>query len=718
MAHARKALSAAVATVLALTAGAALTAVPAQAAVSPSVSAGVEAGQEVPLSFPAESEIVSAGKTGFLTQGEKLLWTRYADGSTVELPGKPVGNSRSDVVAVTTARNVFKLYDMAAGGEPVTVDLSADSSTYTPAAVNGSTLALWYLGELRLVRKEGDAVSQTTVDRQYRATRAVVYMADGELGVSSVQPGETHGIEQMDIVDTATGKVTQSFAAPSSLERVAATDKTLAWFEAGTLVVRDRATGATTRKQLVTTTEQMRVDLLGDWALTGQRRGLDEAVSPETAPLVARSLKDGGATVLPVLTHRASSVVAPDGALLVRGGTEEHGEGLYRIAPDADGVPAAALVAASGDETGIGVPQYTGADTLTMFGNIRNVGLSWKLNRTNVNARITLRHNATGQEKKFTYSGGYVHRTGLYIGWDGLFDSSAAPSGTYTWEVEATSRNGIGEPVHGTGTFTLAYNPELHDYTSNGSPDVLARDSAGRLWRDDTYYRGGIFYPAGRSLVGSGWQAYDRIEAAGNLGGSKAPDLVTRDKDGVLWLHEGKGDGTFAPRRKVGGGWGIYNKIAGGSDLTGDGKPDLLATDKAGDLWLLPGTGNLNAPFSARKKIGWGYGIYNQLVATGNVAGATPGDLVARDAAGVLWLYLGNGDGTLTKRIRVGSGWNQYTHLVPVGDANRWARQDLLAIGPNGSYLYESQGAWDAPFLPRSTTSLYAGETGKFNEFS
>ncbi|MCZ0980779.1 VCBS repeat-containing protein [Streptomyces diastatochromogenes] len=676
------------------------------------------AGQEVPVSFPAESEIVSAGKTGFLTQGEKLLWTRYADGSTVELPGKPVGNSRSDVVAVTTARNVFKLYDMATGGEPVTIDLSADSSTYTPAAVDGSTLALWYLGELRLVRKEGDRVVHTTVARQYNGMRSVKYVIDGELAVASTQPGDARDSQQMDIVDTSTGSITQSFAVPFYLDRVAATDKTMAWFEDGTLTVRDRATGATTKKQLITTTEWMRVELLGGWALTGQRRGLDEAVSPETAPLVARSLKDGGATVLPVLTHRASSVVESDGALLVRGGTKEHGEGLYRIALNADGVPAATLVAASDDETGIGTPRYTGPDPVRIFGNIPFVIPRWTFNRTNMTAEFTLRHNATGKKITFPYSGGYRHHTEVNFGWDGYIDGTPAPGGAYTWEVTATPLNGIGEPVHGTGTFTLAHNPELHDYTSNGSPDVLARDSAGRLWRDDTSYPVVKLNPAGRSLVGGGWEAYDRIEAAGNLGGGKAPDLVTRDKAGVLWLHEGKGDGTFAPRLKVGGGWGVYNKIAGGSDLTGDGRPDLLATDRAGDLWLFPGTGNLNAPFSARKKIGWGWGVYNQIVATGNIVGDTPGDLVARDASGVLWLYLGNGNGTLTRRVKIGAGWNEYTHLVPIGDANKRGRQDLLAIGPNGSYLYESNGTWDRPFLPRSTTSLYAGETAKFNEFS
>ncbi|WP_399172936.1 FG-GAP repeat domain-containing protein [Streptomyces sp. PanSC19] len=60
--------------------------------------------------------------------------------------------------------------------------------------------------------------------------------------------------------------------------------------------------------------------------------------------------------------------------------------------------------------------------------------------------------------------------------------------------------------------------------------------------------------------------------------------------------------------------------------------------------------------------------------------------LVARDTAGVLWLYLGKGDGTFTARTKIG-GWNAHQHLV--GDADRDGRPDLVGFGPQGEdYLY------------------------------
>lgn len=148
----------------------------------------------------------------------------------------------------------------------------------------------------------------------------------------------------------------------------------------------------------------------------------------------------------------------------------------------------------------------------------------------------------------------------------------------------------------------------------------------------------------------------------------------------MLWLHQSDHQ-KLLPRTKVGGGWNIYTQITGGSDLNGDGRGDLLATDKDGVLWFYASTGNAAAPFTARQKIGGGWGVYNLLTAPGNIAGASGGDLLARDKDGVLWLYLGKGDGTFTARRQVGGGWQKYTHIIPAGKNGKGVA-DLYAIGP------------------------------------
>ncbi|MFC9492065.1 FG-GAP-like repeat-containing protein, partial [Streptomyces hydrogenans] len=92
-------------------------------------------------------------------------------------------------------------------------------------------------------------------------------------------------------------------------------------------------------------------------------------------------------------------------------------------------------------------------------------------------------------------------------------------------------------------------------------------------------------------------------------------------------------------------GWQVYDKITGGSDLNGDGRGDLLATDTSGVLWLYVSTGDTRTPFKPRVRIGGGWQTYDLLLAPGDIAGASGGDLLARDKDGVLWLYLGKGDG-------------------------------------------------------------------------
>ncbi|MER7946393.1 VCBS repeat-containing protein [Streptomyces sp. NPDC096079] len=703
-------LAAAVTTVLALTAGA-VAVVPASAA-GPSVSTGTTAaGQEqAALAYPQKSDLVSAGATGFLTQGEKLLWTRFSDGSTVELPGKPVGDSRSDIVGVLTGHNTVRLYDMAAGGEPVTLDLSDRPGTYVPAAISGSTVAFVVNGEVRLVSKEGDTLTERKVGRDAYVNARVAHMRSGELVVSHLAPAGNQSFPTIDVVDTATGLVTASFGTgPVSLAHVTASGSTLAWWD-GHWQVHDRATG-TTRETAVPGGGAARVDVLGNWLLSARDHGLTRGDFTDGIPLIARALNGSGTTVR-LLDHLESSAVAPDGTVLVRGGTQEHGEGLYRIAVGESGVPTATFLAGSGETTELGDPVFQGPTSITLNGRHTSPKFSWLLNRTNIRVDITLRHTATGKMTRQQVSG----RASFF--WDGLLYRSAAPTGDYTWEATISSLNGIGAPVRSSGAFTLKHQPEPHDYTSNGSADVIARDTSGRLWIEDSYYFGKV-YSGGRTLVGPGWQVYDRIEATGNAGGSVAPDLVARDRSGVLWFYQGDGKAGFAPRVKVGGGWNAYDKIAAGSDLNNDAKPDLLATDKSGGLWLYPGTGNVNAPFGEPKKIGSSWGGYNLITAVGNLLGDPAGDLVARDKDGVLWLYLGKGDGTFAPRVKVGPHWGGYADLVPVVNADGWNySREVLGVGRDGTFAHLGGNVWTRPFSGRQHTTLFADGIAGYDAFA
>ncbi|MCX4514963.1 VCBS repeat-containing protein [Streptomyces sp. NBC_01619] len=197
------------------------------------------------------------------------------------------------------------------------------------------------------------------------------------------------------------------------------------------------------------------------------------------------------------------------------------------------------------------------------------------------------------------------------------------------------------------------------DHDADGSSDGVWEINNG----------GQLFYaPFGGepASVGGGWNIYNKVLSPGNLAGAAADDLIARDASGVLWIYLGYGNGTLTGRTKVGPGWNMYNQIAGQGDLSGDGRPDIVARDGAGVLWLYRGTGNRTAPFAARTKIGSGWNLFNTLVSVGDIDIDGTTDLIARDAAGALWLYRGTGNAAAPyqARVKIGtSGWNTYRLL-------------------------------------------------------
>ncbi|MFE1909573.1 FG-GAP repeat domain-containing protein, partial [Streptomyces gardneri] len=204
--------------------------------------------------------------------------------------------------------------------------------------------------------------------------------------------------------------------------------------------------------------------------------------------------------------------------------------------------------------------------------------------------------------------------------------------------------------------------------TTRGLGDVVARDASGTLWYyDRQLVNDEPFAP--RVRIGGGWNAYDRLAGAGDVNRDGYMDLLARDKAGALWLYKGTGSFTgarFKTRVRVGAGWGAYNQLAGGTDVTGDGRVDLLARDKAGVLWLYKGTGSGTTPYAGATRVGAGWGGYDQLVVAGDLTDDGKADAVARDKSGVLWLYKGTGGATapFAGRTRIGSGWNAYNRVL------------------------------------------------------
>ncbi|MFG3284809.1 FG-GAP repeat domain-containing protein [Streptomyces sp. NPDC048111] len=234
-------------------------------------------------------------------------------------------------------------------------------------------------------------------------------------------------------------------------------------------------------------------------------------------------------------------------------------------------------------------------------------------------------------------------------------------------------------------------NGHLYDYEPKGTGGVQPQVDLGGGFGDatalvqanvsaggtgnDLYHRvgGTLYYTAEEGIetkvIGNGWDAYNLLVSAGNMGGSADPDLIARDTAGALWLYQGKPDGTFQTRIRIGtSGWNGMNQLVGRGDFTGDGKTDLVARGTDGTLYVYPGTGQAvaDATIGTRITVGKGWESYKQLVSTGDNNGDGRADLIGNDAAGALWLLKGTGDpkAPFAAKTQIGtSGWAAFDVL-------------------------------------------------------
>ncbi|WHM36625.1 FG-GAP-like repeat-containing protein [Streptomyces sp. BPTC-684] len=214
----------------------------------------------------------------------------------------------------------------------------------------------------------------------------------------------------------------------------------------------------------------------------------------------------------------------------------------------------------------------------------------------------------------------------------------------------------IDAPQRGDGTFgrprqlTGGWNfteTTAGDFTGDGKPDLIAKDSANNLslWAG----RGDGSFDRPRQLTG-GWNFTETT--AGDYTGDGKPDLIAKDSANNLSLWAGRGDGSFDRPRQLTGGWNFTETTAG--DYTGDGKPDLIAKDGQGDLYIWKANGNSTFRTKELLSHDWAF--------TQTTAGAFRGpghdDLIARsDTTGDLNQWQNDGTTQLTHPLRLTNGW-------------------------------------------------------------
>jgi hypothetical protein len=184
-----------------------------------------------------------------------------------------------------------------------------------------------------------------------------------------------------------------------------------------------------------------------------------------------------------------------------------------------------------------------------------------------------------------------------------------------------------------------------------------------------------------------------------------ATRFLGRDTAGTLWRYDGTGNASapYQARVAVGSGWQGYTALTALSTLTVHGTGDVVARDASGVLWYYRGGGDAR-PFAARVKVGAGWNAYNSLVGAGDLTGDGRADLLARDASGVLWLYPGTPSTTAPfgARAKVGTGWGIYNALLVPGDLTGDGRADIVGRDAWGVlWLYRGTGDAAAPYAAR-----------------
>ncbi|MYS51191.1 hypothetical protein GTW46_14185 [Streptomyces sp. SID6013] len=159
---------------------------------------------------------------------------------------------------------------------------------------------------------------------------------------------------QWALVDLADGAVLRRHNAASDPASVTLSETHVAWAETDAqgeshVVVTPRGTGFDRRYAIGRVSGDVRVGLVGDWVTYGVSSELTAQDPDPLYALTARHLTSSATRE--VLDHTRQTATAPDGTLYVSGGTVANGEGLYRVAPGADGAPVATRVASSGEPT-------------------------------------------------------------------------------------------------------------------------------------------------------------------------------------------------------------------------------------------------------------------------------------------------------------------------------------------------------------------------------
>lgn len=204
-------------------------------------------------------------------------------------------------------------------------------------------------------------------------------------------------------------------------------------------------------------------------------------------------------------------------------------------------------------------------------------------------------------------------------------------------------------------------------------------------------------------VIGAGWAgmrlASTDTDRTYDYDGNSVQDIVTRGTDGEV-STTGPQHGSWWSSESWGTGFKHMTLLETAGDLTSDGFSDLLARDAAGNLYAYPGDGT-SAGAVPRILVGTGWNSMSAVVSGHDFNGDGKNDLLAREkSTGHLYLYPGRGNGKVGTRVKVGTGWNFMRDLTAPGDLNHDGHADLLAVRSSDHCLFFYGGRGNGTLKP------------------
>ncbi|WP_347108778.1 VCBS repeat-containing protein [Paenarthrobacter sp. S56] len=236
----------------------------------------------------------------------------------------------------------------------------------------------------------------------------------------------------------------------------------------------------------------------------------------------------------------------------------------------------------------------------------------------------------------------------------------------------------------------IAAKPRARGFDGDGTLDLFARDSSGRLLLYPTDGRGN-WRPA--QVLGTGWNVFNQLFSPGDFDGDGTVDVIGRDGQGRLFLYQGNGTGGWKNALQIGQGWQEFVSIAAAGDFNGDGSNDLVALDRWNQLHLYPGNGRGGwlQPYA----IGWQWINRDAIFSIGHFGERGRLGIASRDIYGDLTINESTRNGWFAGAGEdIGWGFNGFTTIGSAGDFNGDDKIDIYSIDRAGKLtMYYGKGA-------------------------